>query len=162
MADYNLGTAHGKIEIGYDDKGIKQAEQSFQRLQNISKKFGGAMVALGNTAEGLGRSFIRMNGGVAATWTNVNKLSSSLIQFHNIANRATDGANRLIQAYRGINNAVKLVRTIGQTFLGLWLPAWDKLGKVTQEIFKLRAALDTLKMAGGILVALNIQYPRRG
>lgn len=157
MADYNLGTAHGKIVVDYNDKGVKDAEKSFDRVRAAAERINRALDSAGKAAVNVGKKFVDMNGGLGNTWQNIDKARNSLVQFHNIANRAAQNANKLKQAYRGLYNSTKLIATIGQTFLG-WGPNWDKMGEGTKAILQLRAAIETLKGGMAILTALNSRF----
>lgn len=52
MADYNLGTASGEIKVGYDGKGVKQAQADLKGLGKTSA----------NTSEAMNRSALLMAG----------------------------------------------------------------------------------------------------
>lgn len=43
MADYDLGTAHGKIKVDYDDKGFKAADKDMSELSDKSDQMATAM-----------------------------------------------------------------------------------------------------------------------
>lgn len=46
MADYNLGTAHGKIEIDVDTRGVNRAESSLDDLESSTDRAGGGLKRL--------------------------------------------------------------------------------------------------------------------
>lgn len=46
MADYDLGKAHGKITLDYDDKGAQKALKSFQSIQKSADKLGKGLKGL--------------------------------------------------------------------------------------------------------------------
>lgn len=51
MADYNLGTANGRIRTTYDGSGVRSAENDLQRLQKENKR---AKASFGDVAAGAG------------------------------------------------------------------------------------------------------------
>jgi TP901 family phage tail tape measure protein len=61
MANYDLGTAHGKVVIDYDDKGIKRSKTD---LDEVKKKGIGAGDALDKTSRGLGIAGITLAAGI--------------------------------------------------------------------------------------------------
>lgn len=50
MADYNLGTARGKIKVDYDGKGVEQAQQSFDGLNKSNKSLKSGFGDVGKAA----------------------------------------------------------------------------------------------------------------
>jgi TP901 family phage tail tape measure protein len=63
-ADYNLGTARGKIEVGYDGKGIAQANKGLDTFQSKAQKLGSGFSKVA-TLTGAGAGIIAAGIGLA-------------------------------------------------------------------------------------------------
>lgn len=60
-AGYDLGTARGTIEVGYDGRGIEQAQQG---LDNVKSKSGKTQQSLDKAARGMGLAGLAIAGGI--------------------------------------------------------------------------------------------------
>ena len=87
-ADYDLGTAHGKIKVDYDPKGMKEARQDFdatgdkaegmvQRFQRLGRSFGIFSRDFTSNSERMART-VGLLAGTAAIFLGISRATSSM------------------------------------------------------------------------------------
>lgn len=153
MADYDLGNARGTVEIDYDDRGIKEAEKSFQKLEQISARLDKALSGTRRAAVNFGRAFRDMNGGLGPMINNLNTGRTAFNSFASAATRAQRHGTLFAREISRYSNSIMLVRTLGQAFLG-WGPDMSKLSPLTQKIIALYSAIKLFRSAQGVVVDL--------
>lgn len=88
LPDYNLGTAHGKVVIDYDDRGSGKAKQGIDDLEGSFKKFAsGAKGASGSGSE-FESSLGSLSSTAASTRTKLAQLAAATLAYR-AANMAT-------------------------------------------------------------------------
>lgn len=140
MADYDLGTAHGKIIVTYDDRGVAEAEKSLDRLKRKSRELlgqFGAMVKgwrtaasdLSAGAQQINRDFTSAAQGIAVLGTALSVLNKDVI---------------------GTVQGVGLIRSFGEA-LGHLPDGADKFPSVVKRIIQVSAAVTLFSGATSLL-----------
>lgn len=147
MADYDLGNARGTVEVDYDDRGIKEAEKSFKKLEQISARLDKALSGTKRAAINFGRTFRDMNGGMGGMVRNMQTARSAINSYVSVVTRAQRSSSLFTSEIRRISNGISLVRGLGAAFGLLTGADVSKLSPLTQLIVGLNSGIQMFKMA---------------
>lgn len=146
MADYDLGTAHGRVVIDYDDKGSKAAQKDLQTLQARAAGLMGPLKNLGNQVRSFGMDFeensakLSKNAQLLAGAGTVLASMSGL--FKNVA-----GSAGLLSGGIGIFKALSV--SVAGVPEGM-----KNFPNVIQNIVRLAASITLLKAGAGAITGL--------
>jgi hypothetical protein len=140
VADYDLGTAHGRIVVDYDDKGIGQAEKSFDRLMaktkgllsqfaGVAQKWKTQAQSIQANAEGVTRKFE-----TAAKATAILAASTAV----------------LTRSYGSLVPGITVLKDLKEAFGGLPDGA-ERFPTLVQRIIRVSAAVSLFHGATGLL-----------
>jgi DNA-binding phage protein len=140
MADYDLGTAHGKIKVDYDGKGFQDADKSMSSLQDKAAKLGAAASALRRR---WGADFSGMADDVTRLARTFTIASGGLAVLHGLFGRTGSSITTL----RG---AMGIVSGLGLA-LGAVPKGAEGFPKVILNIIRIAAAIRLFQSGVGIL-----------
>lgn len=146
MADYNLGTAHGRIVIEYEGTASKQAEQDFQRIATRAAWLHGRLRSVG---QGI-RDFATDGG------ESFNRFGRSVIAFAGIASAlqgVISGITGVGSALGGLGGGIGALFALMDGMDGLPESA-QGFPRVIRNIILLSAGLTAFRAGTGILAAL--------
>jgi phage-related protein len=140
MADYELGTAHGRIVVDYDDRGIAQAEKSLDRLQRRSRELLGqfATMAKGwiSNARDMGRQSEQLTGQIEG----IAKATAAVAVSTAVLNKS----------WGSVIPGVKVLKDLKEAFGGLPDGA-ERFPTLIQRIMRVAAAVSLFHGATGLL-----------
>lgn len=137
MADYNLGKAHGEIEIEYDAKGLAQAAASLRSFRASMATLRSEMLTGEAAMERNAKAMGRVAAAAKSAREHVRNLAT---EFKNMSS----DVGRTILHFTGVTAAVE----------GLQAAAKN----TAQSVLQLKDSLQGLTSVGGIVKALGVQF----
>lgn len=110
MADYDLGKAHGKVVIDYEDKGGKQAQSEMGKIDDAANTLIQTFGRLRNILTGVHRDFGETGARMARTFAIITGGTAILL---GISRATTTFAGRLFQLKGGLGILSALSLTLG-------------------------------------------------
>lgn len=110
MADYDLGKAHGKVVIDYEDKGGKQAQSEMGKIDAMAEKLMRTFGRLRGTLHGLHRDFGEVGARMSRTFAIITGGTAILL---GLSRATTTFAGRLFQLKGGLGILSALSLTLG-------------------------------------------------
>lgn len=151
MADYDLGKAHGKVVIDYDDKGGKQAQAEMSKIDTMAEKLMRTFGRLRVTLSGIHKDFGEVGARMSRTFAIITGGTAILLGL----SRATGTfAGRLFQLKGGMSILSALSITLGG------LPnSVQGFPKIIKQIILLSSAITlfagSTKLLNSVFVALG-------
>lgn len=92
MADYNLGTARGRVTIDFDGKGVDQGEKGLGRLRD---KAGSTRSAFEGAAKGMGVAGLAIGAGIGLAVKSAADFESQLSELKAVSGATADQMNQV-------------------------------------------------------------------
>lgn len=110
MADYDLGKAHGKVVIDYEDKGGKQAQSEMGKIDAMAQKLMQTFGRLRVTLSGIHKDFGEVGARMSRTFAIITGGTAILL---GLSRATTTFAGRLFQLKGGLGILSALSLTLG-------------------------------------------------
>lgn len=158
MADYDLGTAHGKIKITSDSRGVSQAKRDIESLKSESAALGTAMDKAAKSSDRLSGATDRLGGSSSRTDNHVRSMASSIAGL--AAKGITAGASMagLTLTMQGMASASKKAFDYFQQYqqINSTLTTFSgALGSITKSLTGYSEAISGLSGKGKAIFALS-------
>lgn len=138
MATYDLGTAHGRIIIDYDDKGSAQAEKSMSSLDKAARLMGKAFEFAKGQVKSAAQDFIDSQGGYIEFGKKVRDVSNMVLSFHRAVNASaiavTGLSARMMNASSAFAGMTRTTNALGRGLTSV-KASFIRMGAIG-EIFK--------------------------
>jgi phage-related protein len=136
MADYDLGTAHGKIKIDYDGKGAKKARDDFDATGNKAESMGSRFLRFGRQFRGFTSDF---NNNVSSMVVKLGLLAGASAMMAGMSRNVSTLGSSLL-ALRG---SITIVSSLAIA-LGKIPAAMEDFPEIIKQIVRLSAVIDLL------------------
>jgi hypothetical protein len=110
MADYDLGKAHGKVVIDYEDKGGKEAQSEMGKIDAMAQKLMNTFGRLRTTLTGIHRDFGEVGARMSRTFAIITGGTAILL---GLSRATTTFTGRLFQLKGGLGILSALSLTLG-------------------------------------------------
>jgi phage-related protein len=146
VADYNLGTAHGRIVIDFDDSSSKEAESAFQAVASKASWLHGQLKSVGQGVRDFASDF----------GNNMNHVGRSVVAVAGVASVLTvisGGFHALGTSLTGLRGGIGALSTLIFGMRGLPESA-QGFPRIIRQIILLSAGLTALRAGTSILARL--------
>jgi len=147
VSDYNLGTAHGKITVDYDDKGHKKALADMEKLKAKAASIMSTMNMVRRRWQG------DMNQMAADTtrWSKNLGVATGALYF------ASAGLIKFSQGINGFRGASGMFQSMALS-MGMVPKGAEKFPQVIKDIIRFTAAISVLQGTLGLLGSLGAKF----
>jgi hypothetical protein len=149
MADYDLGTAHGKIRVDYEDKGFKAADKDMVSLMDRAKQMVRATAGL---RDKWGKDFTAMTQSTTELVSALGVMSGALAFTTGMLSRAGMGMN-------GLRGATNIVSSLSLAMGGVPAGA-ENFPSVIKKVIQMAAAIALFRTSMFLLAGLAMRFRR--
>lgn len=151
-SDYDLGKAHGKVVIEYDDKGAQAAQDDMEKMESLAHKVIGVFAKLDSAIKTNGANFGDFGTKLSRTFALIAGGSAVLL---GISAATGDFTGRLFQLRGGL----AIIGALG-TLLGGVPASVQGFPKVIKQVILLSSAITLFAGSAGLLNSVFVQLGR--